>query len=247
VKRSRPHEIDPSTLTWDFATARSDYTDKRAAMAAKFPNGAFGLESSIDLNGFGLPTTDPEDAGPRDTGVTSFDTGAADTATGDSTAADSTADAPEDGTADAPADADETAIDAVADTSPETSPDGGFDAGDPTVTDVEIAFGTKTVRRVTRLRGDLPVATLSIDLKLEADDTQAVLPIDINVTKYVNETSVCPSGVQPSSTGSMLGLASVQCNTSGGEGDPLRVPLFTVLGFVGVAVGRRAIRRSRRG
>ena len=64
--------------------------------------------------------------------------------------------------------------------------------------------------------------------------------------KYKNETSVCPSGVQPSSTGSILGLSSAQCSTSGGEGDPLRLPLYTVLGFVGIALGRRAIRKSRR-
>ena len=241
--------IDPSKLTWDFATARSDYTATRAAMAAKFPNGAFGLESSIDMSGALLPTTDPigADAGPSDTGFPpAYDTGTADTAKADTSASD--ADASADSESDAVA---EVGTDSSADTSttPDTGADAGFDSGEDHTSDVDIAFGTHPLRRVTRLRGDLPVVALSID-QLEADETQAVLPIDVDLVKYKNENAVCPSGAQlsnvPTGTPSvMLGLSSAQCSTSGGEGDPLRLPLYGMLGFVALSLGRRAIRKRR--
>lgn len=170
-------EIDPSVLTWDFATQRSDYTAWRQRLADKWSGRAFALESSIDMPASALPRVYP----PRDWGD-----GGADSAD-DSGLDASPSDAPS-------SDAD---IDADAEASPpDTTPPPTYDAGpppvvDPYASDVDIAFAARFTRRVTRLRADLPTRFLDADLLLQADANQSQLPIVVQPRQSVNLASLC--------------------------------------------------------
>jgi hypothetical protein len=161
--------ISPSSLTWDFEKSRSNYSDKRASKADAFDGRAWALESSIDVASGELPATDPVDP-VLDGGAESSET-AADTAAED---------APTDGAADADA---EVEVDA-----------GDLPPIDPSANDVTVAFVDGT-RRITRLRADLPTRYLDVDLLLEADTDQSVLPADYHVTSAVHAEQLCTYGV----------------------------------------------------
>ncbi len=146
--------IDPTTLTWDHATGRSDYAALRDDAAAQFAGRAFALESSLDLlrtsvsddvRGAELPTTDP-----------------------------------------APA------LDPGGEPPAEIGPK---PAVSPDASDVDLAFGTQSVRRVTRLSAVLPAGALDVDLQLERDPVQSVLPRELHAAKAVND--LCAPVVAP--------------------------------------------------
>lgn len=212
--------IDPAMITWDFASQRSDYTTLRDTASAKFNGRAFTLESSIDVGRSSVVYDDPPP--PVDSGTPATDTGSADAFVPaiDSAAIDTATDAADDASDDASDAAatdggstDEGGTDAVpADASPATDatpatdaapatdtgslPD--YDAGappsvDPYANDVEIAFGTLSFRRVTRLRADLPTRALDTDLELEADDAQNQLSQFYYPTKRANENCATPA------------------------------------------------------
>ena len=229
--------IDPTTLTWDFATESSNYVTERAARAKPFGGSAFALESSVDLRATQIPTT-AEDPPPE------LDAGALD-------ASDS---APDDATPTDGADASEVATDASDAGSTDSAADvaTGDDATDspaidPRASDVVVAFGSQAHRRVTRLRADLPVSALASDLVLEADESQALVAVDVPVTKYKNELTVCPYGATglgaSGAPASILGAAS--CGIDGNDHNPLRGALYVALGAIAAAFTRRSIRRRR--
>ncbi|MGZ3417761.1 MAG: DUF2330 domain-containing protein [Polyangiales bacterium] len=108
-----------------------------------------------------------------------------------------------------------------------------YDAGpapgvDPTANDVEIAFGTFSRMRVTRLRANLPQKALDTDLELELDDSQSEVLASIQVTKSTG-TPVCPMS-----------------ETVAGEGvaTPLRAASMLGLAALGAILARRASRRA---
>ncbi len=206
--------VDPSGLTWDFNTQKSDYVEIRDAMAATFEGRAFALESSIDVAKSSLPfiksEPPPSDAGDvPDVAVEA----ASDSETGD-----------------ASDDAGETAVeDAAMVPAYDTGAPPAYDAGappaiDPYASDLEIAFGTYGTRRVTRLRAELPVKYLDQDLELEADENQEPLDRKIQLTK-ASTAPVCPTA------------ASIA-----GEGDsaPIRASIAIVLGAIAAVLARRA-------
>jgi hypothetical protein len=91
---------------------------------------------------------------------------------------------------------------------PDATPDSASDAADaggetssdlppisPSANDLEVAFGTESIRRVTRLRADLPARYLDVDLELEADDDQSLAPVDYHAAKYRNAENLCPYGI----------------------------------------------------
>ncbi|MGZ6093182.1 MAG: DUF2330 domain-containing protein [Polyangiales bacterium] len=79
--------IDPGNLTWDFLTSRSTYTTERDALAKAKDGRAWALESSIEMYGSGLPTTDPDpivDSGTSETASdAAVDSGDAESDAGD--------------------------------------------------------------------------------------------------------------------------------------------------------------------
>lgn len=169
--------IDASSLTWNFETSRSDYSDMRTAKAKSFADRAWALESSIDVGSDDLPAADPVvDAGPPSSDADAGETSESDAST------DSATDAPD------------TAADA------EVDADADVDAGDlppidPAANDVVVAFAGEHTRRITRLRADLPAKYLDVDLALEADTDQSVLPADYHVAKYLHADQLCTYGV----------------------------------------------------
>ncbi len=194
--------IDPSTLSWDFSAQKSNYVEQRDAVEAKWDGRAWVMESSVDVLqqqivlGSDTPYTPPFDL---DAGAETALDGATDVA---ADAADDAADAA-DAAADDAADATDSgaAADAAADSGP--AADTGiaaetgapYDAGqppavDPSMSDVELAFGTKAQQRVTRLRADLPAKYLDADLELEADAFQGTVAKDLYVTQSTNQ-AVC--------------------------------------------------------
>lgn len=219
--------IDPKMLTWDFSPSvgRSDYVAIRSKESAKFDNRAFVVESSIDMTSSAIPYEpapgypDPPKA---DAAIPAVDSGAAPDATSDAEASsDAADDAPEDAATDAPA----------ADTAPPE-----YDAGekpdvDPYASDKEVAFGSYTMRRVTRLRADLPSRYLDVDLVLQADENQSALLPTMQVTKGINE--VCAS-----SGGS--GGSSDTCDcTVPVTSSPVRMPAALCAAALALALVRR--------
>ncbi len=181
--------VPPSQLTWDFDKRLSDYTEARARAAEPFAGRAFALESSAMLtkaslgdiaSGGGIDAGALVDMGPTDTGSPP-DTGSADTGT-----LPPDADGDADGSvADAASDAAEAAVD--------TAPP--FDAGEPpaispSASDLEIAYGTYSTRRVTRYYGKLPATYLDQDLRLVEDEVQSELN-RIVVADRTTGTPVC--------------------------------------------------------
>ncbi len=265
------YSVDPGQLVWDFAAGRSNYTTLRENGAKAFDQRAWDLESSIDVSAVTLPPPEPivpiptppdagpaTDTGPADTGP--IDTGASDTAPTD-TATPAT-DAPgTDGASDGSSDADEAATDAPAtpdaatDATPATDAPAPKDTGSPadvgtppgvspTATDVEIAFGTYSQRRVTRLRADLPVRHLSTDLVLEADTNQSPLPVANRATRWTNETSVCPTGTLRligSAPGTLLGKSAAACAMPSETTSTAAIPvgIFGALAAIGIVRRRR--------
>lgn len=224
--------IDPQMVTWDFTASRSDYTVIRDRESQKLDGRAWTIESSLDLSRSQLPTTfEPAPDPPKDSGV-------ADTAK----TSDSASDAAVDETAtDAELDADEVSADAAVedaavDSAPSTPPD--YDAGaapavDPYASDLEVAYGTFSTRRVTRLRTDLASKFLDVDLQLEADDNEAALPRELQVTKGINEN--CPPSNNASSSSSSDGC---ECNVPD-TNTKLRVPAAVCAAALALAFVRR--------
>jgi hypothetical protein len=220
--------IDPQMVTWDFTAQRSDYTLIRDRESQKFEGRAWTLEASVDLMRSPVPVTfEPLPATP-DAAVPAKDTGAVvDSATsdaGDETAADAS---DEDG-----------GTDAATDTA---TPLPDYDAGaapgvDPYASDLEVAFGTDSARRVTRLRADLASKYLDVDLVLEADDNQAVLPRELQVIKAVNENCPPSSNAQSSSSNDGCDCNVVVTNKK------LHVPV----GLCAAAFALALVRRRRR-
>ncbi|MGZ5966945.1 MAG: hypothetical protein ACXWP4_04710, partial [Polyangiales bacterium] len=131
--------------------------------------------------------------------------------------------------------------DAPADTATDTTPAiPAYDAGappavDPYANDIEIAFGTLSVRRVTRLRADLPTKTLDSDLQLEADDAQNLLSQYYYPTKRANEACASGPAVADSSTD------TCSCTVPDSESSP-----STHVAIAAAALACAFIRRKRR-
>jgi len=200
--------VDPSGLSWDFIKQQSNYVTVRDAMAATFDGRAFALESSIDVPKASLPFIKSEAPPAPDAAVAET-----------SDAMDEASDADDDA--------------AITDAAVEDTAKPEYDVGtppaiDPYASDVEIAFGTFTSRRVTRLRTELPVKYLDQDLELEADENQETLDRKIQLTKATT-APVCPTA------------ASIA-----GEGDsaPIRASIAIVLGAIAAVLARRASRAT---
>jgi MYXO-CTERM domain-containing protein len=214
--------IEASTLTWDFSLERSDYTAKRQILSDGYGGRAFALESSIDIYASSLPPGVHEDAGVGD--------------------ADAEVDAYVDADTDADADADE-ATDATE--------AGAIPGIDPTTSDREIVFGTHERRRFTRLRGDLPTKYLDVDLRVEADTTQALLGTEVYVTHSSSDSLVCPKASPPATNPApppaTYGPSHDGCQCDVESTGPATKPVIVGgLAVVLMAVSRRRIRRRRR-
>jgi hypothetical protein len=220
--------IDPQMVTWDFTAQRSDYTLIRDRESQKFDGRAWTLEASVDLMRSQIPVTYEPLPSTPDAAVPAKDTGAVvDSATSDAGEETETS-AEETGTADA-----------ATDTGAPTPPD--YDAGaapgvDPYASDLEVAFGTDSARRVTRLRADLASKYLDVDLVLEADGNQAVLPRELQVSKAVNENCPPSSNAQSSSSSDGCDCNVVVTNKK------LHVPV----GLCAAAFALALVRRRRR-
>ncbi len=261
-------QITPEELTWDFKQSRSTFTELRDQKAKALDSRAFAMESSIDIVGSSLPTKDDDtvDAGPTapdaatptvDSAKSDGDAASTDSAVGDS-AVDDAADG--DGASDSPALSDAPAVSDApsvpADTGADTSSLPSFPKD---ANDVQIAFGTRQERRVTRLRADVPVRHLDQDLVLEADLDQSTIGTRYATAKWANTAGLCTYGVSsvtPASfdvvdedptleapAGGLEGRPAA-CTVAEG-GTPLRAPLLglSLLAFVGVV--RKVTRRRR--
>ncbi len=232
TKSHVPFEVPRRELVWDFGTGRSNYTKLRADRAEALGGGAFALESSISVTGDDFPEPEPlqpePEPKPLDAGV----------------------DALVDG--DAANDADETAdadvVDAndssVADVGPETSA-----PTPPQPADTELAFPDRKARRLTRLRGDLPVRALDRDLAVEADVDQGYLSTSIEVFEYRNFEAVCPLAAQPAApatTDNGSSSSDSGCECSAGPGQYFAAPPLALFAAAACASAlRRATRRRR--
>ncbi|MBI2395030.1 MAG: DUF2330 domain-containing protein [Deltaproteobacteria bacterium] len=220
--------VDPGLLVWDFQAQKSDYAAVRERMAASFDGRAFTLESSFDLLRSSVPTTVSSVPPEQDAGTGAPDVSGPDTS---SDPTDGASDAADDATGDA-GPAGDAAADTPADVMKPTYDAGKPPAVDPSDTDVEIAFGTFTQRRVTRLRADLPVRWLDQDLELEIDPSQGEITRTIQVDR-ANSAPICPTA----STIAGAGLDD-------GGGTPVRATALIVLGALGAVLARRAARRD---
>lgn len=216
--------VDPAGLTWDFEKQRSDYTTIRDNMAASFDGRAFSLESSIEVPRASLPLIRPDKPLPTDAGtvIPGADAGA-DALDGETGADAEAADAEV-----ADALAADTAV--ATDTAVPTYDAGKPPGVDPYASDVEIAYGTFSQRRVTRLRAALPAKYLDVDLLLEADENQAVLARTIPVDR-ATAAPVCPGTMSIADAGEESSL-------------PIRASVAIVLGAVAAALARRATKRG---
>lgn len=241
AKNYPSYVVDPGQLVWDYAAEKSNYVDLRAAGAKSFDGRAFALEASIELPQVGFPAPEPftdplPDAGPPDT------------VPADTAPPDAASDAPSEATPDAAGDADEAGEAAApgdTGTAPEPSDTGTPPAVSPTATDVEIAFGTFSYRRVTRLRAELPVRHLTADLEIEVDPNRSVLGNEIEATAFTHGASVCPGGtVQLSGAGAPATLlgpakAGAACAMPARTTPDWMVPLGVSAGLVALGLVRR--------
>jgi hypothetical protein len=219
--------IDPQMITWDFTATRSDYVLVRDRESQKLDGRAWTIESSLNLMRSQVSVTWEPPPVPTDTGVPAKDTGVAASDAG----------------ADAIADGDDDAADAESDAGAETAvptPPPDYDAGegpavDPYASDLEVAFGTFSSRRVTRLRADLASKFLDVDLTLEADENQALLPRELQVQKAVNEN--CP----PSNARSSSSSDGCDCNVV-----ETRARFHMPIGVCAAAFALALVRRRRR-
>lgn len=220
--------IDRSLVSWDFESSRSNYAALRDKAA-----GSFVLESSVDVWPSDIPVLPPEPMPLVDTGVP------------DTTdASDAELDASSDTDPDASSDAEP---EAAADSSPDSivTTDAAMET-DPTpmLTDLDLAFDDG-VRRVTRLRADLPASALTKDLTFTADDPQYTLPREIQVTDYTHFESVCPKGSpkvkQPAATPTSSSNGCMCTMVGGGDVPPVAGALAAVLG---ATIVRRRRRRA---
>lgn len=107
----------------------------------------------------------------------------------------------------------------------------------PHASDVELAFGTASLRRVTRLRGALPVEALDVDLALERSATQNVVSRALEARNTINDAwkRDCSVVAAP-----MPGEPS--CSVAHGErSSPWSAPIA-----LGAAAGLAMLRRRRR-
>jgi len=197
--------IDPQMVTWDFDASRSDYTLVRERESQKLEGRAWTLEASVDLMRSSLPVSyepPPPPPAPKDSGAPDV------------------------------MDASDASDDAASDAPP---PKEDYDAGaapevDPSASDLEVAFGTYSSRRVTRLRADLASKYLDVDLVLEADENQSELPRALQLTKAINENCPPSSNAQSSSSSDGCNVASPS---------RLGVPLGLCAAALGLALARR--------
>ncbi|MBL8720312.1 MAG: DUF2330 domain-containing protein [Myxococcales bacterium] len=259
--------VDPGQLVWDYKAGKSNYVDLRDAAAKVYDGRAWALESSVDVaQSMILAPEAPPTEPPFDAGIDaspSTDTGATDTAPADTLTAADTFTATD--AADAASDAIDADPDAATDATPDALPatdsgaipatdtgtkpsDTGADLGappgvSPTASDVEIAFGTYTYRRVTRLRADLPVRHLSADLELEVDSNQAQLKTVMQSTAWVHGENVCPGGTLRglSTPATLLGpsKAGAACAMPQESAPDYAMPIGLTLGLVGLGLVRR--------
>lgn len=234
TKNFATYTIEDSDLIWDFRLSRSNYTALRADKAGLQDMHAFALETSDDYAGSLFPTRDADDS---DGGLSMSD-GAGKEAS--SEVGDATDDA--------------SVMDAIpSDAAPVPPPE---DTGmkplvSPTATDVEVAFGKKSIRRITRLRADLPSRHLNIDLELEADTDQSVIGTRRSISRHTGAETLCTWGVSsvqpqgldepPPSIGGKPPTAAA-C-TVGERTSPFRVPPLGVFSLLGLAVARSLLRR----
>jgi hypothetical protein len=210
--------VDRSWIEWDFLVSRSSYSDDRAAAAAKLGGAAFALESSIDVAPDDIPVTPAQPSPMFDSGVS-----------------EASIDAMVDGEGDSASEAGDAASEAAATVDVDTT------------TDLDLAFPAGEARRVTRLRGDLPSASLDEDLTFEADTDPSELSREVNVKRYENFGAVCPASKPsptPSTPSNMDALtqprSSSGCACSlGGE----RVLPPVALGACAIAIAAIARRR----
>ena len=234
TKNFASYTINNADLVWDFKESRSNYSKLRADKAGLQDLHAFALETSIELYGTDVPSRDPDDGGLNMADAAGE---ASETAVGDAS--------------------EEVAADAADAPSADAPP--GYDGGappmiSPTESDVSVAFGKKLYRRVTRLRADLPLRHLNVDLELEADDDQSMVPVRRPVPKYINGEKLCQFGissVQYASVSSPLTPAegekprpTAAACTVGERRSPLRLPAMALFGVAGVAL-LRVVRRRR--
>ncbi len=225
TKNFASYTIDDNDLVWDFVAQRSNYTKLRSDRAGLQDMHAFALETSDDYANYLFPGRDP---GEPDAGLNMSD--------GAKEASDDASDAVSD------------------DAAPAADAPAPYDAGDKppvsdTADDVTVAFGKKSVRRITRLRADLPARHLNIDLELEADEDQGRVSTVRRVGKQTGAETQCPFGVESvsvSSTASPLTTdkaGSAACAVSARR-SPLQLPALAIFGLFGLGVAR-VIRRRR--
>jgi hypothetical protein len=220
--KSYPSFVVPrDELVWDFGVSRSNYTRLRASLGK---GGAFALESSIEISGSVIPAAEPMPEAPAQ----EVDAGS-----------------------DASPDAEDAATDAAIDSAIDSALDSAIDSGPAAPTDKEIAFPGGKLRRVTRLRADLPVSSLTKDLSVEADDTQTVLPTRISIDEYVHFDAVCPQADSPppattTTTTSTSADSSCECSVLDARRRlPIAPPLAIVASAAVLGAVRRVLRRRR--
>jgi hypothetical protein len=163
--------VPDSSLVWDFASARSNYTEQRTNKAEELLDRAWALEASIDVNGADLPAGDPDPV------------------------VDGGAEASAEAASDSSSDVEIDAADSASDASDAEPSDTDLPDIPATANDREVAFFDGGPRRVTRLRADLPAKYLDVDLELEADEDQSVRPADYHAAKYLHAETLCTYGV----------------------------------------------------
>jgi hypothetical protein len=245
--------ISTSKLVWDWKTSSSNYASLRTAQEASFHNGAWELESSINLNqqtitstilaggqGNQYNTSVPASDATQDylpVGISAFsDAGACGN--------------------DEPADAGD-AADAGEGSAPDASGDAAGPPSGPCETaeqvrndDIAALFAgmSSPTVRVTRIRSDIAQSAMTVDLVLQAASDQSEVSNSRNVTQSVNETCPLYDGCQVTGSGTPAqAQASVNggCGASGSRGSGAGV-WFGGLGLLGLLLlrSRRARRRA---
>jgi len=218
--------IDDADLRWDFANGSSNYAVQRDALAAKFGGRAFAIESSIEYYAHWIPK--PAPSKPSKPSID--DAGAFDASLAMPTPVANMADT------------------GVVETAPPKkqipgSPEPPSDPGP----DVRTAFGDHPSRRVTRLRADLALAHLGVDLELEADEDQRLISDRRALTKSINTPTVCPPGAGPDGywESSPMGGTGCGCALAGDDRTLGASLLASAVAMFG-AIARRRLKRGAR-
>jgi len=233
-------EVSRADLVWDFNIGRSNYTKLRAE-GAEALGAAFALESSISVTGDDFPEPEPLQPEPEPEPV---DAGAIDGSIDDASVDGEVLETSTDASS-TDASSTDAAITDVASEVAAPEP--------PQPTDVELAFPSRTSRRLTRLRADLPLRALTTDLTVEADVDQAYLSTRIDVVKYQNFQVVCPDAATPApastqntNTVNASGSSESSCECSTGPSHSLVAPPLAFLVAAACASAVRRVARRRR-